>query len=151
MTGMGEGADTLWSIDDPWVHVVGADVEVQDLIANEAEGRVVVILDARRMTDFEGLMAECQRAFRLPDYFGRNWLAFDECIRDLSWLPGLEYQVVIEHGNELLRDDVEELPTLMRALERAGQTWSRSFARGPEWGGGEVPFNTVIVGSPPER
>jgi hypothetical protein len=150
MTVPGEGSDSLWSIDAPWVHVVGADVDVANLLTHEPEGRVAVMLDARRMTDFDGLMAECQGAFRFPEYFGRNWPAFDECVRDLSWLPGRAYHVVIEHGNELLRDDLGELPTFLRTMERAGQAWSRSFARGPEWGGGEVPFNTVIVGSPHE-
>ena len=151
MTVPGEGTESLWSIDAPWVHVVDAEVKVADLLAHDAGGAVSVVLDARRMSDFEGLMAECRAAFRFPEYFGRNWSAFDECIRDLSWLPGLAYQVVIEHGNELLREDLGELPTFLRTMERAGQAWSRSFARGPEWGGGEVPFNTVIIGSPPER
>lgn len=150
MTRSPEGLDSLWSIDPPWVHAVDAGVSVEDVLAHPTSRSVTVRLDGRRMRTFEGVMAECRRAFRFPEYFGGTWASLDECIVDLSWLPGREYRVVIEHGAELLRDDAGDLPTLVRTLERAGQTWSRSFALGPEWGGGEVPFNTVIVGSPPE-
>jgi hypothetical protein len=144
-------AKSLWSLDAPWVHIVGADEPVEGLLADADPGGVTVILDARRMSDFAGFMAECQRGFKFPDYFGGNWPALDECLVDLSWLPGRSYHVVVAHGGELLRGDPSELPTLLRTLESAGQTWSRSFALGPEWGGGEVPFNTVIIGTPPER
>jgi hypothetical protein len=35
----------------------------------------------------EALLDELYKGLRLPEYFGENWDALDECIRDLSWLP----------------------------------------------------------------
>lgn len=35
----------------------------------------------------EQLMLALEEALRLPDYFGRNWDALSDCLRDLSWLP----------------------------------------------------------------
>lgn len=35
----------------------------------------------------EQLMTALEDVLMLPDYFGRNWDALSECLRDLSWLP----------------------------------------------------------------
>lgn len=35
----------------------------------------------------EQLMLVLEEALRFPDYFGRNWDALSDCLRDLSWLP----------------------------------------------------------------
>lgn len=32
-------------------------------------------------------LASFQRAFQLPDYFGHNWDALNECLGDLDWEP----------------------------------------------------------------
>jgi hypothetical protein len=72
-------------------------------------------------------------------------------VRDLSWLPGLAYTVVIEHGNDLLRDDLGETAHVPAHHGKSRPSVVEVFRTGSEWGGGEVPFNTLIVGSPPER
>ena len=52
-------------------------------------------------------------AFQFPDYYGKNWDAFDECIRDVQ-LPGL----IEITGFELLRShlprDAELLSTCLK-------------------------------------
>ena len=34
------------------------------------------------------LLAFLQKALKLPDYFGQNWDALDECMTDPDWLEG---------------------------------------------------------------
>lgn len=41
------------------------------------------------------LLAEFARQLRLPNYFGWNWDAFEECLRDLTWLDGIQEVVVV--------------------------------------------------------
>jgi hypothetical protein len=44
------------------------------------------------------LLAQYDRALHLPDYFGWNWDALDEALRDLSWLAEPR-RIVIVHAD----------------------------------------------------
>ena len=83
--------------------------------------------------------------FAFPEYFGRNWAAFEECIKDLSWLPAVSYLTVVVNFHEVLADDADERDVYLRTIASAGEAWGRSFALPPEWGGREVPFNTILI------
>ena len=85
------------------------------------------------------------REFRFPEYFGWNWAAFAECMRTLGERPAHGYLTVIGNSDQLLQDERGDAPTFLRQLEVIGQRWSTAFGLGPEWGGREVPFNTVLV------
>jgi RNAse (barnase) inhibitor barstar len=59
-----------------------------------------------------------------PDYFGENWDAFAECVRDLSWLsPG---RVVLVHVDIPLVNDVANARTYLAILSRAVHKMSTS-------------------------
>jgi Barstar (barnase inhibitor) len=49
------------------------------------------------------------RAF--PDYFGRNWDAFDECITDLSWWQARGFVLVFERADRLLAHALKDFKT----------------------------------------
>lgn len=66
------------------------------------------------------LFAELSEQLRFPDYFGANWNALEECIRDLSWLP--PGPVVLMHQDVPLAEDTESqriyLAILSDAIEK---------------------------------
>jgi hypothetical protein len=45
--------------------------------------------------DRDELFDVLTRELRLPGYFGRNWDALDECLRDLSWID--QRDVILAH------------------------------------------------------
>lgn len=57
----------------------------EDLILLDKEAFIGFIYQ-ENMSEKEYL-ASFQRAFQLPDYFGHNWDALDECLRDFDWDP----------------------------------------------------------------
>ena len=57
-----------------------------------------------------------------PEYFGGNWDALDECIRDLSWLP--QGDVVLCHKDLPLLEDRAALSTYLSILKDAIEKWS---------------------------
>ena len=52
------------------------------------------------------LMRVLEEALRLPDYFGRNWDALSDCLRDLSWLPPGRIDLVHEALPDLPPEDL---------------------------------------------
>lgn len=56
------------------------------------------------ITTKEELLDELCRRLHFPEYFGGNWDALWECIRDLSWLP--DGTVVLKHRDLPLVGDV---------------------------------------------
>lgn len=60
-------------------------------------------------------------ALRFSDYFGGNWDALEECIRDLSWLPSGD--VVLRHRDLPVLEDRSSLSTYLAILTDAVERW----------------------------
>lgn len=137
--------ESLSSNARPWLHVT------TDLDMRAAADRVisrggkVVYLEGRNLASVGELFDSYASAFEFPDYFGRNWNAFDECITTLSEVPAPAYLTVISGADDVLIEDPADLSVFLRLVDEAGRTWSRKLGLGPEWGGGDVAFNTVLT------
>ena len=62
----------------------------------------------------KALLEELYQRLHFPDYFGSNWDALWECIRDLSWLP--PGPVVLKHHDLPLAGDVASQKTYLSIL-----------------------------------
>jgi Barstar (barnase inhibitor) len=56
-------------------------------ISPDSAGSTLVIRIPRGLRSKEKLLGIFAERLRFPRYFGWNWDAFEECLRDLSWLP----------------------------------------------------------------
>lgn len=96
----------------------------------------LIELDGTRIADKDTLLAAISEGFEFPDYFGGNWDALDECLRDLgSWLEANGYAIVIEKGEAFWRHDADLAAKLVKAWTDAAGPW---IEKG-------VPFNLVFV------
>lgn len=138
------GLDSFAKTAGPWVHELNSCDSSRIAESVPLRGRIVR-LRGSAMQDFDSLLREYSREFRFPEYVGANWDAFFECMTELEGFPAVAYLTVIEDGDLVLAQEPAERDMFLRQLGLIGQYWGRSFGLGPEWGGGEVPFHTVLL------
>lgn len=138
--------DSMCSSRRPWLHVCSGEAELAVVEAKVRErGGRSFYFDGAEMRDVDSLFDSYARQFMFPEYFGANWPAFKECMTHLSGLPAPAYLTVIRQGGLVLSSEPADLPTYLRIIDDVGKSWSRRLGLGPEWGGGEVAFNTVLL------
>ncbi|AKT38694.1 barstar family protein [Chondromyces crocatus] len=72
------------------------------------------------LSSVEALLASLYEALRLPGYFGFNWDALSDCLRDLHWLAA--HEVVLVH-RDLPAIAPAELHTYVEVLAEAVRSW----------------------------
>src|SRR5258708_37705280 len=117
--------EALYAAQGPWFHVAETrPSEITDfgwsLTKHESLKVAVRFLRGKKMTKVDALDNECSAAVQFPWYFGENWSAFDECIRDLSWLPADVYTLVITDSVAVLsEEDDKQFSIFVEILDKA--------------------------------
>jgi hypothetical protein len=70
------------------------------------------------------LLATLADAGNFPDYFGGNWDALQDCLRDLSWIGNRT--VLIVHSDIPLQESPDECRTYLDILQTVLADWSRA-------------------------
>lgn len=135
-------------VDPPWACLlVGPESELDDyvLVKRRTErDSVVRLLRGRRCATPDGLFQEWAAALQFPWYFGHNWNALSECLRDLEWLPGARYLFCITQLDAVLAGGEEQFGVLMRLLDRAAREWATPVLPDSEWPRPAVPFRLIF-------
>ena len=102
----------------------------------------VARLNGAELPDEDSVFQVFMTAFDFPQYFGWNWDALSDCLRDLNWLPASAYLVLIVAAGDLVAADPERRTTLFGILRRAGAEWANPLTA---TGGRAVPFKVVLL------
>ncbi len=107
----------------PQIYRLDSDVAPEELAAmlQEQDGELFY-LDGAEMTDKTQLMQEFAAVLNFPEYFGGNWDALHDCLKDVSWLDEDATHCV------LLIDRWEKCtsPTLIETLQDAVFGWKEA-------------------------
>ncbi|MFF0576369.1 barstar family protein [Streptosporangium saharense] len=129
----------------PWLVVCSASQEGRPLRAHyDASGLLFREIEGRRARRLDDMFSEFAREFLFPDYFGRNWSAFDECMADLGWLSSNGYVLEMNDFSRFLELDSIERDTFLRTMASLAIEWSQGVSEGAEWDRPPVPFHTLL-------
>lgn len=68
------------------------------------EGNKALLIDVTDVADVAALHELLYSTFRFPDYYGGNWDAFDECIRDVEVPSRIEVRGIGSLAQRLPRE-----------------------------------------------
>src|SRR5215467_10488887 len=74
--------------------------EVPDISEIRKLGLHVAVMAAQSIKTQEDLFTAIAEAMNFPEYFGKNWDALEECLRDLEWISAKGYVLIIHHANQ---------------------------------------------------
>lgn len=88
------------------------------------EGALIVRIP-RGIRSKEKLFAVLADKLRFPRYFGSNWDALEECLRDLSWLPTGQ-AIALVHGELPFGPGGENRGIYLDLLRDISSHWAKS-------------------------
>ena len=83
----------------------------------------VVKLDLRKVRGKKGFLARLAKALHCPPYFGMNWDALSDCMRDLSWLNDNGWVVLLLNGQEFAAKNHDDFTIAVDVLQTAAEYW----------------------------
>lgn len=99
--------------------------------ANDIQGALdrsplaVVEIRGDEIATDRDLFAAIATAMKFPDYFGMNWDALDECLRDMDWLPAAGYVLVVRDATELWKCAPQTAGKLVESWLFCAEEWSK--------------------------
>ena len=92
-------------------------------------------------------MTEFSTKLEFPSYFGRNWDAFEDCLRDFGWRPLDQpcggYAILVRNAEELLIESPVDYATFIDLINKAGEHWATPSFDGIHRGG--VAFHVLLM------
>jgi RNAse (barnase) inhibitor barstar len=108
------------------LHFVESGDEV-GLLTNAGDGKVAVFeVNGACIESERDLLSALARAMEFPSYFGMNWDALDECLRDLSWRPAKGYVLVLRDAEQLWRRNGRLMGSLVGSWLFAAESWAKA-------------------------
>jgi hypothetical protein len=102
-------------------------------VSQTRDGRDFVLTVPSGIQSKTALLAHYDKHGGFPGYFGGNWDAFLDCLRDFSWVE--QRKIVIVHHDLPLTDRPRDLRIYLEALGTAVSDWAQigggPFARAP--------------------
>jgi hypothetical protein len=91
-----------------------------DSMALHGDDTLVLEIPAT-LSSKEALLSWFARELKFPEYFGANWDAFDEALRDLSWIQ--QRRVVLAHQGVPLADQSKDRRIYLETIMNAVRDW----------------------------
>lgn len=105
------------------------------------------MLNAKKMVDWEGFSKAMASVLEFPEYYGDNWDAFMDLIRDLSWLSVPKLTILIYNSEYLFRSQTSDKQTFQECINEAGAFWKNPSENGGWEDDLPKPFHVILKSS----
>jgi len=80
-------------------------------------------IEGKNISRKEQLLNHAATALRLPEDFGHNWDALEECLTDMEWVDADGYLIYYDHIDGFLNAHPDQFETLVEILRDAVASW----------------------------
>lgn len=142
----------LFRAEKPSIHILAMDESLfADLylqLTQRYPQAAIRMIRGKKSTNVPAFFDEVAGALQFPYYFGENWDALEECIRDLSWLDRNSFLLMINNAHLFLCEAPDkDIRIFIDVLANASETW---LTQTTEVGGEELPTPFHVVFACPE-
>jgi RNAse (barnase) inhibitor barstar len=111
---------------NPDVYLLSSDAQVSNLSSLSAIHRFSFFyINGEEIKNKETFLIFGE-ALGFPDYYGRNWDAFEECIRDFGWCPAEGYLVLYDHFEAFALNAPGEFKVALAIFRSAIKYWNET-------------------------
>lgn len=77
----------------------------------------------------------CAKAMQLPSYFGGNWDALADCVRDFNWFKATGYVLHVTDAEKFAKASADDYATALSVFAEAAEFWK----------GRDAPFVVLVA------
>jgi RNAse (barnase) inhibitor barstar len=118
------------------VYRAPAPVDALQTAAGKA-GLVWIELPLQAVATKKQFLAVCAKQLKLPTYFGGNWDALADCVRDFNWLAGKGYVLHLTGPEKFSKALPDDYQTALDVFAEAADFWK----------GKNMPFVVLVDGA----
>jgi hypothetical protein len=82
-------------------------------------------INGKMVDDKATFLTAAGQALAFPDYYGRNWDAFEEMVNDLSWIPAAGCVILYDYVYRFAAAQPDSMQTALAILQSASSHWQR--------------------------
>jgi RNAse (barnase) inhibitor barstar len=101
---------------------LNAEIDRLPVLAAEYDWQFFYI-DGKTIHNKVDFFRVCAIVLRFPDYFGQNWDAFADCLRDLDETSANQYVLLFDQPDPFAQNYPEEWATALNIFEEAVEFW----------------------------
>src|SRR6188768_449424 len=80
-------------------------------------------IEGKNISRKEQLLNHAATALRLPEDFGHNWDALEECLTDMEWVDADGYLIYYDHIDTLMSAHPDQFETFIEIVRDAVASW----------------------------
>lgn len=104
-------------------------------------------LDAKDLKKWNEFSDAAANKFRFPNYYGGNWNAFLDLMRDLEWLDFSKVFFLVTNSDDLFAGSQDQIRTFVKQMRLTSDYWKTPYRNETIWDHDAISFHTLLLAS----